>query len=170
MIAEEKYEFKPETKRKIFILGLVGLLLFGAGVFFAMRSGGGHEGSHEKHASASITKELTASVAPVVQEEHGNHEAKAEATSGKSNLAQKNLHFTLAEQYFLHRHWDHRSVFCGYSICGSGRMVGVNKSNSIGDRKLDPGCGSAYAGTLVYSERRFIPLDTQPSVYSGRTF
>src|SRR5882762_9273718 len=74
MIAEEKYDFKPETKRKIFILGVVGLLLFGLGVFLAMRSGEGHEGGPEKHASSGITKDLTASVAPVVQEEHGNHE------------------------------------------------------------------------------------------------
>ena len=39
MIAEEKYIFKPETQRKIFILGAVGLLLFVLGVFLAMRSG-----------------------------------------------------------------------------------------------------------------------------------
>src|SRR5260221_14127796 len=74
MIAEEKYIFKPETQRKIFILGAVGLLLFVLGVFLAMREGNGHEGDHEKKATIEISKSLTASVAP--QE---GHEKKAEA-------------------------------------------------------------------------------------------
>jgi hypothetical protein len=101
MIAEEKYEFKPETKRKIFILGFVGLLLFGLGVFLAMR-GGSHEGGHEKHANTAISKELTASVTPVAQEEHGKEEAKAEEHHGNpawlkriyTSLWQNNVFFT----------------------------------------------------------------------------
>lgn len=74
MIAEEKYIFKPETQRKIFIMGAVGLLLFVLGVFLAMREGNGH-GGHEQKASTEISKSLTASAAP----QEGHDEAKAEA-------------------------------------------------------------------------------------------
>jgi len=95
MIAEEKYDFKPETKRKIFTLGAVGLLLFVLGVFLAMRSGEGHEGNAEKHASTGIVKDLTASVSPVVQEEHENHEAKGEEHKRiYTSLWQNNVFFT----------------------------------------------------------------------------
>lgn len=75
MIADEKYEFKAATKSKIFIMGAVGLILFIAGVFLAMNSGGHHEGGHEKKASTEISKSLTASVAP--QEGHEEHKASA---------------------------------------------------------------------------------------------
>ncbi len=102
MIAEEKYDFKPETKRKIIILGAVGLLLFVLGVFMTMRAGGGHEGGHEKHASTEISKNLTASVAPIIQEEHQNHEANAESHQAHptwlkriyASLWQNNIFFT----------------------------------------------------------------------------
>jgi len=107
MIAEEKYDFKPETKRKIFILGVVGLLLFGLGVFLAMRSGEGHEGGHEKHASIEITKDLTASVTPV-QEEHETHEAKAEGHHG-SPVWLKRIYTSL---------WQNNVFFTGIGIIG----------------------------------------------------
>ena len=73
MIAEEKYDFKPETKRKLFILGVIGFLLFGLGVFMAVRSGGEHEGGHDK-ATTSIAKDLTASVGSMAQEPHEGNE------------------------------------------------------------------------------------------------
>ncbi len=100
MIAEEKYDFKPETKRKIFILGLVGLLLFGLGVFMAMRVGDEHGGGSEKHASTAVAKDLTASVAPAVHQEHENQEAKEEHGSSiwlkriYTSLWQNNIFFT----------------------------------------------------------------------------
>jgi hypothetical protein len=109
MIAEEKYDFKPETKRKIFILGLVGLLLFGLGVFLAMRSSEGHEGGHEKHASTEITKDLTASVAPMVQEENGkDQEVKAEEHHG-SPVWLKRIYTSL---------WQNNIFFTGIGIIG----------------------------------------------------
>ena len=64
MVAEEKYEFKPETKRKIFILGAVGVVLFVLGVFLAMS--GGHEEhgkAADEHAKAAATENLVASAA-----------------------------------------------------------------------------------------------------------
>src|SRR5260221_10391133 len=102
MIAEEKYDFKPETKRKIFILGTVGLLLFVLGALLAMRSGEGHGGKTEKHASTAIANDLTASVSPIVQEEHEDHEAKGEEHHGSptwlkriyTSLWQNNIFFT----------------------------------------------------------------------------
>src|SRR6478735_6661246 len=110
MIAEEKYEFKPETKRKIFILGLVGLLLFGLGVFMAMRSGEGHGGGHEKHASAEVAKDLTASAAPIAQEEHENHEAKAEGEGHHgSPVWLKRIYTSL---------WQNNVFFTGIGIIG----------------------------------------------------
>src|SRR5579859_2552785 len=108
MIAEEKYDFKPETKRKIFILGMVGLLLFGLGVFLAMRSGGGHEGGGEKHASSAITKELTASTAPMVQEEHENHDLKAAEHHGSATWL-KRIYTSL---------WQNNVFFTGIGIIG----------------------------------------------------
>ncbi|MBS1682744.1 MAG: quinol:cytochrome C oxidoreductase [Bacteroidetes bacterium] len=69
MIADEKYEFKPETKRKIFILGAVGVLLLVLGVFMS-RNSGGHENNHEKKAAAEISKSLTASIEVQESPEH----------------------------------------------------------------------------------------------------
>jgi len=108
MIAEEKYDFKPETKRKIFILGVVGLLLFGLGVFMAMRTGEGHEGGHEKHASTEVTKDLTASVTPMVQDEHESHEVKAEGHHG-SPVWLKRIYTSL---------WQNNIFFTGIGIIG----------------------------------------------------
>lgn len=104
MIAEEKYIFKPETQRKIFILGAVGLLLFVLGVFMAMRGGNGHEG-HAK-ASTEISKSLTASVAP--QEGHEEHaEAKAEHHGSPTWL--KRIYASL---------WQNNIFFTGIGIIG----------------------------------------------------
>src|SRR5258708_1094106 len=106
MIAEEKYEFKPETKRKIFILGAVGLLLFALGVFLAMRSGNGHEGGHEKKASTEISKSLTASVAS--QEVHENHNAEAKEHHGSPTWL-KRIYASL---------WQNNVFFTGIGIIG----------------------------------------------------
>src|SRR6185295_20358690 len=105
MIAEEKYIFKPETQRKIFILGAVGVLLFVLGVFMAMRSGG-HEGGHEKKASTEISKSLTASVVP--QE---THEEKAEGKEEHhgSPLWLKRIYTSL---------WQNNIFFTGIGIIG----------------------------------------------------
>ncbi|MBS1507785.1 MAG: quinol:cytochrome C oxidoreductase [Bacteroidetes bacterium] len=110
MIAEEKYIFKPETKRNIFILGVVGVLLFALGVFLAMRSEGHKEEGHEKHASTEITKQLTASVTPVAEGEHeGGHEAKAEHHEGGSPVWLKRIFTSL---------WQNNIFFTGIGIIG----------------------------------------------------
>ncbi len=74
MIADEQYIFKPEAKRKLFILLAVGILLFVIGVFMAMNSGG-HEAAGEHHGSLEITKDLvaTTSTAVVAEETSGHH-------------------------------------------------------------------------------------------------
>jgi len=107
MIAEEKYEFKAATKRKILYLGVLGLVLFIAGVLIS-KSSGDHEGGHEKHASSEVTKDLTASVAPVAQEEHENHEAKAEEHHG-SPVWLKRIYTSL---------WQNNIFFTGIGIIG----------------------------------------------------
>ncbi|HCW05788.1 MAG TPA: quinol:cytochrome C oxidoreductase [Cytophagales bacterium] len=106
MIAEEKYEFKPETQRKIFILGVVGLLLFALGVFLAMRSGHGHE-EHDKKASTEISKSLTASVAP--QEGHEEHKVEAGEGHHESPTWVKRIKTSL---------WQNNVFFAGIGIIG----------------------------------------------------
>lgn len=61
MVAEEKYEFKPETKKKLIILGVVGLVLFFIGVMMAMRGGHGSEGA-EHAAIAASSAQMVASI------------------------------------------------------------------------------------------------------------
>lgn len=106
MIAEEKYEFKPATKQKIFILGAVGVLLFALGVFMAMRGGNGHEG-HEQKASTEISKSLTASVTP--QEGHEEHADGAKAEHHGSPTWLKRIYASL---------WQNNVFFTGIGIIG----------------------------------------------------
>ena len=67
MVAEEKYEFKADTRRKLVILAIAGVLLFAFGVFQAMRAGTGQAG-HEpsEKASIEVAKNLVATNEPVV--------------------------------------------------------------------------------------------------------
>ena len=96
MIAEEKYEFKAETKKKIALLGIVGVLLFVLGVVMAMRAGGGHG---DEHAAAPATSNLVASVQ---QEAAAGHHEAAEEHHGSpvwlkrvyTSLWQNNIFFT----------------------------------------------------------------------------
>ena len=81
MVAEEKYEFKPETKKKIAILGAVGIVLFILGVFMAMNAGSGHG---EEHASVDISQQLLASTEQAAAGE--GHEASAEEHPGSPIL------------------------------------------------------------------------------------
>jgi len=60
MIAEEKYVFTASSKTKIIYLALTGLVLFGLGVFLAMRSSD-HEGHSGGHATTEVSKNLVAS-------------------------------------------------------------------------------------------------------------
>ena len=74
MIADEKYIFKPETQRKLFILIGVGVLLLALGI--VLSNMGGH--SEEKHAAAEISKSLVASADTPAASEANGHEAAAE--------------------------------------------------------------------------------------------
>ncbi len=104
MIADEKYIFKPETKRKLFILGAVGFLLFALGVFMAM-SGGGHE-AEGGHASVELTKNLVASADQTAASE--GHEAEAAEHHG-SPVWLKRIYTSL---------WHNNVFFAGIGIIG----------------------------------------------------
>ena len=80
MVAEENYVFKADTKRKLLILAVVGLIVFAIGVFLAMRAGTGH-GGHEstEKASAEVadhheagTQVEAAAEKPAHEEHEGN--------------------------------------------------------------------------------------------------
>ena len=55
-IQEERYIFKPELKKKIFIFLLAGVLVFGLGLFLAMTSGGHEEGAENDRKSSARTR------------------------------------------------------------------------------------------------------------------
>lgn len=103
MIAEEKYEFSPETKKKITILGVVGLVLFILGAYMAMSS----SGHGEEHASATISANLVASADQEVAAEAG-HEAAAEEHHG-SPVWLKRIYTSL---------WQNNVFFTGLGIIG----------------------------------------------------
>jgi hypothetical protein len=101
MIAEEKYVFKPETKRKIFILGAVGLVLFGLGVFMAMNAGG-HQA--EGHGSVEVAKNLVASA-----DQHEAAAGTAAAEHHGSPTWLKRIYTSL---------WQNNVFFTGIGIIG----------------------------------------------------
>jgi len=100
MIADEKYEFKAQTKTKLIILAAVGLLLLVAGIF--MVNSGGHE---EHHASIEISKSLTASLAP---QEAGHQEVAAGEHHG-SPVWLKKIYTSL---------WQNSIFYTGIGIIG----------------------------------------------------
>jgi len=104
MIADEKYVFKPETKRNILIAGVLGVVLFVLGVFMAMNSGhdshaaGGAEGHH---AAIDATKNLVASTEQHAAAAEGHDAATAEHHGSPvwlkriyTSLWQNNIFFT----------------------------------------------------------------------------
>lgn len=103
MVAEEKYEFKPEAKKKIAILGAVGIVLFILGVFIAMNTGTGHG---EEHAAGPSIDNLVASTAQVSAAE--GHEAEAEEHHG-SPVWLKRVYTSL---------WQNNVFFTGLGIIG----------------------------------------------------
>ena len=103
MIADEKYIFKPETKRKLFILGVVGILLFALGVFMAMS--GGHEVA-DGHANVELSKNLVATADLTVAAE--GHAAEGGEHHG-SPVWLKRIYTSL---------WHNNTFFAGIGIIG----------------------------------------------------
>lgn len=98
MASPEFYIFKPETKRTLLIVGIVGVVLFVLGVFLAMNSGHGHGG---EHGAAMVTKSMVASIDQAA-EAHPHEAVAAEAHHGSpswlkriyTSLWQNNIYFT----------------------------------------------------------------------------
>lgn len=106
MVAEEKYIFKAETKKKLVILGVVGVALFALGVFMAMQSGGHDAHNSEGHAATELTKNLVASTDAVAAAE-GHEEAAAEHHGSAPWL--KRIYTSL---------WHNNVFFTGIGIIG----------------------------------------------------
>jgi hypothetical protein len=110
MIADERYDFRPETKRSILIAGVVGVVLFIAGIFMAMNSGhDSHAGGSEKehHASIGASENLVAST-----EQHAaaeTHEKAAAAEHHGSPIWLKRIYTSL---------WQNNIFFAGIGIIG----------------------------------------------------
>lgn len=109
MIADEIYVFKPETKKKIIILGIVGIVLFALGVFMASGSGGheSHGAVKEGHAAMEASKNLVASTEQHAAAAEG-HEAGAAEHHGSSPLAVR-IFASL---------WHNNIFFAGIGIIG----------------------------------------------------
>ncbi|MBL7856072.1 MAG: quinol:cytochrome C oxidoreductase [Cyclobacteriaceae bacterium] len=75
-VAEEQYVFRPETKRKLFILLAVGVVLLVLGLFMAMRSSGHdeHGGGHAVKAAEQLVASADASAASEGHEAGGHAE------------------------------------------------------------------------------------------------
>jgi hypothetical protein len=100
MVAEEKYKFKSETKKRLIIMGAAGLILFVIGVVLAM-NGGGHG---EEHASMPVSSSLVASADASVSAQV----AEGEAHHG-SPIWLKRIYTSL---------WHNNIFFAGIGIIG----------------------------------------------------
>jgi hypothetical protein len=93
-VSEERFQFTSGAKRWIFIVGLIGVLLFALGILLA-NSGGGHE---EGHGALSGSKELVASteVTPTPAEgaEGAAHHGPTLMTRIITSLWHNNVFFT----------------------------------------------------------------------------
>jgi len=94
MVADEQYIFKPETKRKLFILLGVGILLFVIGIFMAMNSG--EHGGGGDHGSLEVSKSLVASIeaAEPTEEAGGHHGSPTWLKKIYTSLWHNNVFFT----------------------------------------------------------------------------
>jgi hypothetical protein len=106
-VADEQYVFKPETKKKLVYLLLVGIAFLALGLVLAMNTGGGHEAAgHGHHGSLSGAKELVASA------EHGAAAEAHAATEGhhaQNPLWLRELFATL---------WMNNIYFIGLGLIG----------------------------------------------------
>lgn len=111
-IEEEKYVFKSQTKTRLIILGVVGVVLLALG---SMLGGGSehHEaaGEGEHHGAAAISKEMVASTDVVAepQEEHQEHAAAGGEEHHGSPTWLKRIYASL---------WANSVFFTGIGIIG----------------------------------------------------
>src|SRR5688572_5965496 len=97
-IQEEHYTFKPETKKNIMYLLILGIVFFAGGLFLAMNSskggehGEGHAAVENQKVVASIQHESTAEAAPEAESEH--HESPTWLKRLYSTLWMNNVFFT----------------------------------------------------------------------------
>lgn len=101
MVAEERYEFKSETRKKIIYVGAIGIILLALGLFLS--GGSGHNG-HDGHATLDAGSNLVASteaVAAASTDDHAEHHG--------SSTTIKRLFTTL---------WMNNVFFVGLGIIG----------------------------------------------------
>lgn len=106
-IQEERYTFKPETKKKLMILLITGIVLFAGGLFMAMNST-----SSESHGEGHASVETQKMVASIQQEAHADasHEAAAEGEHHHESPSWlKRVYATL---------WTNNMFFTGLGIVG----------------------------------------------------
>ncbi|HEY3405636.1 MAG TPA: quinol:cytochrome C oxidoreductase [Ohtaekwangia sp.] len=104
-VTAEQYEFKAATKKKLYILLIVGIVFFGLGLILAM-NGGGHE-EHGGHASAAA-QELVASASQHEAASEGD-DAHAAGEHHETPIWLKRLYTTL---------WHNNTFFVGLGIIG----------------------------------------------------
>ena len=148
-VTEEQYVFKPETRKKLFILLIVGAVLFALGLVLAMSGPAHHEETKGGHAALQ-NNELVASVQQhaAASEGHG----AAWSIMKQLRLDEKTLFFAVDEQRFLCRHGNYRFVLRCNSICCSGRMVGGCKAYRHCDGHLDSDRRNTDAYSLVCNQ------------------
>jgi hypothetical protein len=104
-VTEERYVFRPETRKKLLYLLITGIVLLGLGVILAM-TGGGHD-EHGGGHSSNASQEMVASV-----QQHEAASAGHEAAAGEhhgSPVWLKRVYTTL---------WMNNIFFVGAGIIG----------------------------------------------------
>lgn len=105
-VAEEHYAFRPETRKKLFILLGIGVVVFIGGLYFAMK-GGSHEAPAGGHATLT-THELVAST--------DQHAAPADAHSNTTAVHHDEKPTWLKRLYTTL--WMNNVFFAGFGIIG----------------------------------------------------
>jgi hypothetical protein len=109
-IQEERYIFKPELRKNIFIALIVGVVLFGLGLFLAIQSEGKKEGEHSGgHGSIEQTSKMTASLQHEQAETAAADEHAEAGEHHESPTWLKRLYTTL---------WMNNVFFTGLGIIG----------------------------------------------------
>ncbi|HEY9045444.1 MAG TPA: quinol:cytochrome C oxidoreductase [Ohtaekwangia sp.] len=110
-VAEEQYVFRPETRKKLFILLGVGIVVFLIGLVFAMKNGGHQEehGGGHGHAAVAEASKLVASADQHGAASEGHEHAAAGAEHHEKPYWVRRLFSTL---------WMNNVFFTGLGIIG----------------------------------------------------